>query len=71
MGDGHLIAYSSERIVSCLFYFSVTKTREILLYDLSVFEGFFELFAVSGHFGSRIVGNIEILCAAIAFSGIE
>jgi len=71
VSDGHLIVYGSECVVCCLFGFSVTQPGEVLLDSFSVLERLLELSAVSGHFRSSIVGCIEILCAAIAFSGIE
>ena len=71
VGDGHLIAYGCEGVVRRLLYFSVAQPGEVLLDAFSVLEGFLEVFAVSGHLGPSIVGHIEILCAAVPFSGIE
>ena len=71
MCDGHLIAYGSKRIVCCLFGFSVTKPREVLLNGLSVLEYFFVFFAVSGNSCTCIIGNIKIFRTAITFTGIE
>ena len=54
-----------------LFNFPVTKTREILLNDLSVFESFFEFPAVPRHSGPGVICDIEILCAAVAFAAAK
>jgi len=71
MGDGHLISNRVEFVVRGLFHFPITETREVLLDYLSIFESFFEFFAVSGHTRSGIVSDINVFCAAITFSGVE
>ena len=71
MGNGHLIADGSECIMAGLFNFSVTKTREILLDDLPVFESFLEFFAIPGHCGPGVISDIKVLGTAIAFAGIK
>ena len=54
-----------------LFNLSVTKAGEVLFDDLPVFEDFFELFAVPWHSCAGVISDINILCAAVAFSGIK
>ena len=71
MSNGHLVLYGPEAVMGCLFYFSITKASIILFNDLASLEGFFVFLAVSGNSGPRIVGDIDVFGATVAFAGIE
>lgn len=66
MGDGHLIADGAYFVMSSLFGFAVAETREVTFNFGAEVVSLFKEFSVARDFGTGIVSDIAILCAAIS-----
>ena len=71
MGNGHLILDGSQSIMCCLFDLTIAQPGIDLLDNLPLFEFDLVFPGVSRDSRTGIIGNIEILRAAIAFARIE
>lgn len=70
MSNRHLIPDGFQGIVGRLFGLPITESRKVLFDGLPVFEGVLEFVRISGDTGAGIVGHIDVLGTAVAFSGM-